>query len=106
MSLDNTAIAGNTLEAGGSGPDVSGTVNSLGFNLIRTTTGAIISGKTTGNLSGVDPLLAPLQSNGGLTPTRMPLPGSPLANAGDPAVTTVPATDHAARASLGWPAGG
>jgi hypothetical protein len=69
-------------------------VNSLGYNLIRTPSGATITGKTTGNLSGVDPQLAPLQSNGGLTPTRMPLPTSPLANAGDPAATTIPATDQ------------
>jgi hypothetical protein len=30
---------------------------------------------------GVDPLLGPLQDNGGPTPTRLPLPGSPLIDA-------------------------
>jgi hypothetical protein len=31
--------------------------------------------------SGTDPLLGPLQDNGGPTPTRLPLPGSPLIDA-------------------------
>ena len=43
-----------------------GTVSSLGYNLI-----------------GVDPLLGPLQDNGGPTFTHAPLPGSPVIDAGN-----------------------
>jgi hypothetical protein len=35
-----------------------------------------------GNLFGVDPLLGPLQNNGGSTRTHALLPGSPAINAG------------------------
>lgn len=36
-----------------------------------------------GNITSVDPLLAPLAMTGGLTPTMLPLAGSPLIDAGD-----------------------
>src|SRR5690606_6516618 len=38
-----------------------------------------------GPLGGpIDPMLGPLQYNGGSTPTHRPLPGSPLIDAGNP----------------------
>jgi CSLREA domain-containing protein len=37
------------------------------------------------DLRGVDPLLGPLADNGGPTQTRMPQPGSPVSDAGNPA---------------------
>ena len=46
------------------------------------------------NLVGIDPLLGPLQDNGGPTPTRLPLPGSPVIDAGDPAFVPPPAFDQ------------
>jgi len=81
VNIRNTIIARNT---SGQGADCSGTLNSLGYNLIKTTTGCNIGGDTTGNLMGVDPLLGPLQDNGGPTFMRALLSGSPAINAGDP----------------------
>jgi hypothetical protein len=46
------------------------------------------------NLVGVDPLLGPLANNGGPTQTHRPLPGSPVIDAGDPAIPSPPATDQ------------
>ena len=41
-----------------------------------------------------DPLLGPLQDNGGPTLTHMPLPGSPAIDAGDPNFTPPPLRDQ------------
>src|SRR5438270_8966073 len=65
-------------------------------------TGVTILATTTGNQVGtaaapLDPRLGPLQDNGGPTATRLPLPGSPLINAGDPAFQPPPATDQRGR---------
>jgi hypothetical protein len=90
LTLHNSIIANNTATAGLDIAD--GTINSLGYNLIRNTTGATISGTTTGNITGVDPLLGPLSFNGGPTRTHALLAGSPAIDAGDP--TTFPATDQ------------
>ena len=76
MSIQNSIIAGN------SGADYSGTFNSLDFNLIANTNGAIITGLTTHNIYGKDPLLGPLADNGGPTPTHALLPGSPAIDHG------------------------
>lgn len=46
------------------------------------------------NLLGTDPLLGPLAPNGGPTLTRRPLPGSPVIDAGNPAIPSPPATDQ------------
>lgn len=51
------------------------------------------------NLAGnrfsvTDPVLGPLQNNGGPTPTRLPLPGSPALDKGDPAVSGQPLWDQ------------
>jgi hypothetical protein len=82
LSLGNTIIAGNN------GGDLGGMVTSLGYNLIGD--GSHSGGFTTTDLVGtasnpIDPLLGPLQGNGGPTPTMAVLPGSPALNAGDPA---------------------
>jgi hypothetical protein len=79
----DTIIAGNT--AAGS-PDLSGTVTSLGHNLIGDGTGG--SGYDPTDLVGtadnpIDPKLGPLQDNGGPTQTLSLLPGSPAIDAGD-----------------------
>lgn len=47
-----------------------------------------------GNLYVDDPVLGPLQDNGGLTETMMPLAGSPALDAGDAAIAGPPATDQ------------
>jgi CSLREA domain-containing protein len=64
----------------------------LGYNLIRTTTNFYISGPQGGNIFGQDPLLGPLQNNGGSTQTHALLPGSPAIDAG--AATGAPARDQ------------
>jgi len=87
VNCQNTIIAGNfaTRPPGSTmaaGPDFFGTLTSQGYNLIGTTQDTVILGITTGNLLNLDPLLGPLQDNGGPTPTRALLPSSPAIDAG------------------------
>jgi predicted outer membrane repeat protein len=82
--LDNTLVAGNTTT--GIGPDVSGTVLSMGYNLVGQRDGSQgwISTDFTGTSSRpLDPRLGPLQNNGGPTLTHAVLAGSPAFEAGD-----------------------
>jgi hypothetical protein len=77
---------GNTIVAGNSSRDVNAMVTSLGYNLIGN--GSQSSGYVDTDLVGtsdnpIDPLLGPLQNNGGPTPTMALLPGSPALDAGD-----------------------
>ncbi len=58
-------------------------VTSLGYNAADPGTCAM-TGDLTGNVAG-DPLLGPLADNGGPTETRLPGPGSPAIDAGNPA---------------------
>ena len=74
--VQNSIIANNTSN------DFSGTLTSLGYNLIGSTNGCALAGNLTGNLYGVDPLLGPLQYNGGTTLTHALLTGSPAIDAG------------------------
>lgn len=76
-NLDNSATTQH--------PNCSGTLNSLGYNLIEDTTGCTITGFSDGNVLGVDPALGPLQNNGGRTFTHALLAGSLAVNGGDPA---------------------
>ena len=84
INIRNSILANNT--AGGTAPDIFGTVNSQGYNLIRTTTGATITGTTTGNIIGVDPRIdGVLRFNGGPTKTHALRSTSPAINTADPA---------------------
>jgi hypothetical protein len=74
----NTIIAGNTAPTA---PDLGGDLGSLGHNLIGNTSGG--SGFDPTDLLNVDPMLGPLQDNGGPTWTMALLPGSPAIDAGD-----------------------
>jgi predicted outer membrane repeat protein len=79
----NTIIAGNTAPTA---PDLAGDLGSQGsqgYNLIGNTQGG--SGFDPTDLLNVDPLLGPLQDNGGPTQTMALLAGSPALNAGEPA---------------------
>ena len=87
VSMRNTIIAGNTAP---DSPDVSGDLGSLGHNLIGDTAGG--SGFHATDFLNVNPLLGPLQDNGGPTFTHALLPGSPALDAGDNA--GAPATDQ------------
>jgi hypothetical protein len=77
----NTIVAGNHGFPGG--PDVSGNLDSQGHNLIGNTYGG--GGFDPTDLLNIDPLLGPLQNDGGPTKTMALLAGSPALNAGDPA---------------------
>jgi CSLREA domain-containing protein len=81
VNLQNSIIAGN-LSANSSDDDCSATINSLDYNLIQDADGnCIITGTTTHNITGQDPLLNALADNGGLTKTHSLQPGSPALDA-------------------------
>ena len=94
-SLVNTIVAGNTAGTV-NGPDVQGTFNSQGNNLIGAKDGS--NGFTNGVKSDivgtiatpVNALLAPLGNYGGPTQTIALLPGSPALNGGSNAAITNP----------------
>ncbi len=79
--LKNTIVADNTAPTG---PDLDGTFYSYGYNLIEDTTDCTINEIENGgtDVIGQDPLLGPLQDNGGPTETRALLDGSPAIDAG------------------------
>jgi hypothetical protein len=85
MTTRNTIIAGNTAP---SGPDIYGNMGSQGYNLLGNPVDA--SGWTGTDLLHVDPLLGPLQNNGGPTQTMTLVGGSPAIDAGDPAQANTP----------------
>jgi hypothetical protein len=92
-AVRNTLIAGNSSAPEWSQAvpdDCYGVLTSQGYNLIQDTSNCTISGDTTGNITGVDPDLGPLQSNGGQTETQALLPGSPAIDAGNPNGCTDP----------------
>jgi hypothetical protein len=77
-----TLIAGNRTGAG-QGPDCTGALTSQGYNVLGNLSNCIVTGDTTGNLTDLDPLLGPLQDNGGATATHDLLSGSPAIDAGN-----------------------
>ena len=77
-----TIILINTIIANSTGSDCTRSVTSLGHNLDSDGTCALVA---TGDLSNTDPLLGPLQDNGGSTFTHALLPSSPAIDAGNPA---------------------
>ena len=87
-SLQNSLLAGNFAATD---PDIAGTVESLGHNLISDLGAATLDGDQTGNLVNLAASLAPLADNGGSTRTHALLPGSPAIDAG---TDNVPATDQ------------
>jgi hypothetical protein len=94
VTLANTIVAENTASTG---PDVFGSVTSLGYNLIGNTSGG--SGFVGTDILNENPLLAPLGSYGGPTQTMALLPGSPAIHAGSDSFPpadeiTVPTTDQ------------
>jgi hypothetical protein len=73
------------LNAGAWGENLSnayGSVSSLGYNLSSDNGGGFLT--ATGDQINTDPMLGPLQDNGGSTFTHELLSGSPAINAGDP----------------------
>jgi parallel beta-helix repeat protein len=94
----NTIISGN--DATAAGPDAYGPFTSQGHNLIGDASGS--SGWVASDLQGRDPLLGPLQDNGGGTSTMALLPGSPAIDAGDDVINGSPyfTTDQRGRPRL------
>jgi hypothetical protein len=88
LQIYDTILADDT--ANTAGPDLDGSVTSLGYDLIGNATGG--SGFAASDLVNVNPLLGPLQNNGGPTQTMALLPGSPAIDAGDNA--NAPAYDQ------------
>jgi hypothetical protein len=83
------------LKAGGLGQNiqnVSGTIASQGYNLSSDNGGGYLTHP--GDRINTNPLLGPLQDNGGPTFTQALLPGSPAINAGDPSFTPPPLYDQ------------
>jgi hypothetical protein len=87
---------GNTiLKTGTSGPNIaieSGTVTSNGYNISNDNGGGFLTGS--GDQINTDPILGPLQDDGGSTFTHALLPGSPAIDAGDPNFTPPPFFDQ------------
>jgi uncharacterized repeat protein (TIGR01451 family) len=77
VTLHNSIVAGNS-------PDCSGTIGSLGYNLVGDTSGCTFS-PAAGDLTNLDADLGPLEGSPGYYPL---LPGSPAINAADPAGCT------------------
>jgi hypothetical protein len=85
----------NTILNAGAGENIfndSGTVTSLGYNLSSDDAGGLLNGP--GDQVNTDPLLGPLQDNGGPTFTHELLKGSPAIDAGDPSFTPPPLFDQ------------
>ncbi len=90
VSIGNTA-----LKAGALGANIhnnSGTVTSFGYNLSSDDGGGYLTGP--GDQIDTDPMLGPLEDNGGPTLTHALLPGSPAIDAGDPNFTPPPFYDQ------------
>lgn len=88
VDLDHALIADN-------GTDdlvVSGLSFSSRYSLVQNDLSGLLVG--TGDITGVDPKLAPLAANGGPTKTMLIAPGSAAYNAGNPAFVAPPTTDQ------------
>jgi len=80
LDIGNTILnAGNT---SGNILNDGGAITSLGYNLSSDDGGGFLT--ASGDQINTEPLLGPLQDNGGLTMTHELLAGSPAINAGDP----------------------
>ena len=90
-----TATIGDTvLNAGEFGGTIfnDGTVTSLGYNIASDNGGGVLTGP--GDQINTDPMLGPLQDNGGPTFTQALLRGSPGIDAGDPSFAPPPRHDQ------------
>lgn len=86
---ENSIIAGNSFipdSTSPSGPDVRGTVRSLGHNILGDRSGSFWT-SAAGDQFNIDARLAPLADNGGPTLTHALLTNSPAIDAGQTTVT-------------------
>jgi hypothetical protein len=104
----NTIIAGNFNRTA---PDVGGGNSTTGFSMsfVNSIVGAVNQSITKINnvnsqigtlASPINPFLSPLTTNGGLTLTQIPLPGSPAINAGTAAPVVTLTTLNATTGSM------
>ena len=93
-------VGDTILNAGASGYNLtnSGTITSLGYNVCSDGCGFYLT--ATSDRNNTNPMLGPLQDNGGPTFTHELLPGSPAFDAGDPNFTPPPDYDQR---GLGFP---
>ena len=94
-NMGSSEISNTILNAGALGENIfnnGGTVTSHGYNLSSDDGGGYLTGP--GDQINTDPLLGPLQSNGGSTFTHALLPGSPAIDAGDPNFNPPPFNDQ------------
>jgi len=95
FTIGTVEIGDSVLKAGASVVNIAndgGTVTSLGYNLSTDDGGGFLTGP--GDQINTDPLLGPLQDNGGPTFTHALLPGSPAIDMGDPNFTPPPFFDQ------------
>ena len=89
------SLANTILNEGAAGENIyndQGTVASLAYNLSSDDGGGYLTGP--GDHINTDPMLGPLQNNGGPALTHALLPASPAINAGDPNFTPPPLFDQ------------
>ena len=94
-NVGSVEVSNTILNAGASGENIfnsGGTITSIGYNLSSDDGGGYLTGP--GDQINTDPLLGPLQDNGGPTFTHALLPGSPAIDAGDPNFTPPPFYDQ------------
>ncbi len=80
VTLQNTLVANNVAPAGANCVATGVVITSLGHNLDSGNTCGFQA--SLGDVVNTNPLLGPLQNNGGPTPTHALLPGSPAIDAG------------------------
>ena len=92
ISMDNTIVGGNVSTLSGGDDDLLDDSDAPDFSHLLGGNDLVESGDVgmlTNTITGVDPMLGPLQDNGGATWTQALLPGSPAIGAGN--VAFVPA---------------
>jgi hypothetical protein len=95
LNTQTLEIGNTVLKAGDSGANIfnlGGTITSFGYNLCSDDGGGFLTGP--GDQINTDPLLGPLQNNGGPTFTHALLPDSPAIDTGDPNFTPPPFFDQ------------
>jgi hypothetical protein len=100
LTINSSTISGNSAsntirKSGASGENIvnsSGVATSDGYNLSSDNAGGLL--RATGDQINTDPLLGPLQDNGGPTLTHELLSGSPAIDPGDPNFTPPPNYDQ------------
>jgi hypothetical protein len=93
--LGTLEMTNTVLNRGDLGPNISndiGTVTSHGYNLCDDNCAGVLNGP--GDQLNAEPLLGPLQDNGGPTFTHALLLGSPAIDSGDPNFTPPPVFDQ------------